>query len=118
MYEQNYKVYREFDDRLARIDRGRSRMVHGYKAVVAEDGLIIFRAQKPRSRMPVGLLMTVLLGWVAFKSLVLFSVGPEVYEARVAALQDGTAVEQLAAKVLGPDIATRFVVAQVKGLIG
>ncbi len=117
MNDETAKVYKEFDDRLARIDRDRARMVHGYKAIVADDGLIVFRATKPRKQMPLRGMMLVLMAWIGFKALVLGSVGAEVYEDRLADLRAGSPVEQFAAVVLAPDVATRFVVAQVKGLL-
>lgn len=115
--KENVKIYEGFDERLSRIDRDRARMVHGYKAVVKDDGLIVFRAAKPRRQMPLRGLLLVIAAAVGFKALVFGAIGAEAYDVRLADLRAGTAVEQMAAVVLAPDAATRFVVAQVEGLL-
>lgn len=111
------KLYQEFDERLARIDQSRARLARGYKAVVDKDGLVVLRATRPRTQMPLRGLLYVLMAGVGFKALVLGSIGPEAYAERVADLQQGTALERAAASVLVPDVATRFLVAQAKGLL-
>ncbi len=117
MYDENAKVYEDFDMRLARIARERARMVHGYRAVVAEDGLIVFRALKTRRQMPLRGLVMVLVAGMAFKALVLGAIGDAAYNDRLDGLRSGSSAERFAAVVLAPDAATQFVVTQAKALL-
>lgn len=117
MYDENAKVYEDFDMRLSRIARDRARMVHGYRSVVANDGLIVFRALKSRRQMPLRGLVVVLLVGLAFKSLVLGVVGDADYNDRVEALRTGSSAERFAAVALAPDAVTQLIVTQAKGLL-
>ena len=93
----------EFDARLRRIDQDRARMVHGYDAIVSDEGLIVFRSRKPSTRLPLrGLVMTLGI-FVAFKVAILLVIGGEEYLARIAPLAEGSAFERLAAVALSID---------------
>lgn len=95
--------FANFDARLKKIDRTRSRMVGGYSAQVTKQGLIVFRPKRRRTGFSVRGLAFLILGFFLFKGVVLAHLGQTVFDQRVAALNTGTVVEQAGAFVMQSD---------------
>ncbi|MCZ4354266.1 hypothetical protein O4H61_17255 [Roseovarius aestuarii] len=102
-----------FAARLKKVNRKHTRMARGYDAKVGRDGLIVFRPKRRKAGMPIRGLMLAGAALLGFKALAIVQLGAGGYDARVEALQNGTAVEQAGAFVMQPDpvstaIATRL----------
>lgn len=96
-------TYQGFDARLKKIDRNRARLANGYSAKVTKDGLIVFRPKRRSQGFSVRGLAFLVLGFFLFKGMILAHLGGTVYEQRVAALKEGTVVEQAGAFVMKTD---------------
>lgn len=92
--------FAEFDSRLKRIDRNRSKLASGYSARVTNNGLIVFRPKRRATTFSVRGLAYLIVGFFLFKSIILAHLGETTYAERVAALQEGTVVEQAGAYVM------------------
>ncbi len=92
-----------FDRRLKRISKSRSRMRDGYVGQVSKDGLIVFRPKRRRLAFSPRGFALVLLGFVGFKALIMAHLGLNTYQDRIAALQQGSIVEQAGAFVMQAD---------------
>ena len=107
-------TYKDFDNRLTRIASNKARLRKGYVSRVGHDGLIVFRPRRARLAVsPRGLVM-VALGFVFFKSVIMAHLGAEVYGERIAALNNGTWVEQAGGILMHPDPATRWAAGQMR----
>ena len=104
-------------DRLKKVRRNHTRMARGYDAKVGRDGLIVFRPKRKRRALPVRALLVTIAGFIAFKVLVLMSIGDIAYEERVAALAAGSVAEQAGAFVMQIDPVTQIIAAQLAPLI-
>ncbi len=82
-------------------------------------GMSYYKArQRPLRRAGLlGPLVLVLMTIVAIKSAVYASIGPDRYEERIAALQDGSTVEHVGAYVLQADPLTLLVAEQIRKAI-
>ena len=98
--------FAEFDSRLKRIDRNRSRLASGYSAKVTSNGLIVFRPKRRDASFSVRGLLYLVAGFLIFKSVILAHLGEVTYAERVGALQSGTVVEQAGAYVMQEEIVT------------
>lgn len=96
-------AFNEFDSRLKRIDRSRSRMKNGYVTVVDRDGLIVTRPKRRKASMPWRGLLLLICGFLGFKALLMANMGFGNYLDRVAKLNQGGLVEQAGAFVMQPD---------------
>lgn len=103
------KTYDTFDSRLRKIDRSRARLAQGYAAKVTDDGLIVFRPKRHRSRVSLRGLMLLAFGFVLFKAMILAHLGSGMYEQRLEALKSGSLIEQGGAFVMQIDPATQVV---------
>ncbi len=99
-----------FDKRLKRIVRRHDRIQSaGAVKTVTSDGLIVARPRVYRPRFPLkGLLAIVVMGFL-FKGVVYASLGTEAYADRIAALQQGSVMEQAGAWIMQADPATKFI---------
>lgn len=102
-------AFLEFDRRLRRIERKHQRMSRGRVAVVDDSGLVSYRARRRAPRLPLRGLLMLAAGFLAFKALVLTHLGAETYDARLAALQSGTVVEQAGAWLMQADPVTVWI---------
>lgn len=106
----------EFDTRLRRIDRKHRKLSGGFVAAVSHDGLIIAKPRRRRLRVPFAGLALVAVGVIAFKGIVHAQLGAATYDARIAALAEGSQVEKAGAWVMQADPLTLWVSAQARGL--
>jgi hypothetical protein len=96
-------AFDDFDNRLRRIQKSRVKLARGYVSVVGDDGLIVVKPRPRRSTRPVRLLAYVILGFWAFKVMILAVLGQPVYQDRVERLQQGSTVEQAGAWLMQAD---------------
>ena len=107
-------VFRDFDERVSRLSAKHEKLQRGYVGQITRDGLIVFRPKRRRlSLSPRGLAL-VAIGFVFFKSVIVAHLGLETYSERIAALQDGTMVEQAGAFIMQPDPATQWAAAKMR----
>lgn len=107
----------EFDTRIRRIDRKHRKLAGGFVTAVSHDGLLIAKPRRRRLRVPFAGLALVAVGIVALKGIVHSQLGPTVYEARVAALAEGSQVERVGAWVMQADPLTLWVSGQATTLL-
>jgi len=95
-----------FDKRLSKIVRNHQRMSHGIAHVMNKDGLMVARPRTYNPKFPArGLLM--LIGAVLlFKAYIHAHLGAADFDGRVAALSNGTLVEQAGAWLMQADPVT------------
>lgn len=108
--------YRDFGARLKRIDRRHRKLSDGYVTSVNHDGLIIAVPRRRRIRVPFAGIALLAVGVLALKGIFYAQLGPEVYEARLAALAQGSQVERMGAWVMQPDPITLWIAAQAGAL--
>jgi len=102
-----------FDQRLQRIGQQRQNLSNGYQAVVASDGLVTLKPKRRKRELPVKGLVLLLIGFFAFKGLMLAHLGPQSYDDRVGKLGAGTVIEQAGAWVMQNDVATDWIAKQI-----
>ena len=103
-----------FDKRLKRIVRRHERMANGVVHSINADGLIVARPRIYKPRFPLkGLLMLVAVGFL-FKGFLFAYLGADTYMGRVAALQEGAAMERAGAWIMQTDPATTFIADQIR----
>lgn len=93
----------DFQKRMSRINRKHARMENGYVAVVGRDGLIVTKAKRGSAGRSFRMLAGLVLGFFAFKVLLITQLGTLGYEARVEQLRTGTVIEQGGAFLLQVD---------------
>ena len=98
-----------FQKRLRRIVRRHNQMAVGVHHVVTKDNLIVAQPRLIRPRFPLKGVMMLFVVSSLFKSFLFASIGPADYDTRVAALADGTIVEQAGSWVMFADPATQFI---------
>lgn len=99
-------VHAPFEKRLRKIVRTHERMANGVTHTMRKDGLIVAKPRIYNPRFPLkGMLLLILTAFV-FKGYIYASLGPADYETRVAALSEGTLIEQAGAWVMTADIVT------------
>jgi len=113
------KSYKAFDARLKGIAKRKTRLERGYKSQVTRDGLIIFR---PRTRaisprVSFRGLFYLIFGFFLFKGMIMAHLGGTIYAERVAALQDGTFIEQAGGFVMQPDAVTQAIATQLRPIL-
>ncbi|KIN60238.1 hypothetical protein Z945_1206 [Sulfitobacter noctilucae] len=113
------ETHNDFAQRLKQLGRKHNKMTHGYTTKVTKDGLIVVkpRARRVRGMGGIKLLLIVAVGFIGFKAFTLASVGPVTYNERLSELQNGSAVEQVGAKVLAIDPVTSALVEGVSPAI-
>lgn len=107
-----------FDKRLKRIVRRHDRMASsGAVKTVNADGLIVARPRIYKPRFPLkGLVVLVVLGFL-FKGFLFAYLGEAEYLNRVAALSNGSMMEQAGAWVMHADPATVFIAGSIESLL-
>lgn len=107
-------VYQGFDTRLRNISRKRARLADGYVSKVTKDGLIVFRPKHRKTTFPVRGLVLLMVGFFLFKAMIMAHLGGLLYEERVAALNEGTLVEQAGAYVMQADPVTQTIASKLR----
>jgi hypothetical protein len=111
------ETHDHFINRLSFLGRKHAKMTQGYTTKVNKDGLIVVRPKAKRRGFPLkGLILTV-LGFFAFKALMLVAAGPTTYTERLSKLENGTVIELAGAKVLGIDPVTQAMADAVSPLL-
>ncbi len=106
--------YAGFEARLKKLDRKRTRMAHGYKGTVSKDGLIVFRPARRQRGIPLRAVVLLIVGFFVFKGMVMAHTGSTIYGERVAALKEGTMVEQAGAFLMQTDPITVGIALQLR----
>ncbi|PIE13449.1 MAG: hypothetical protein CSA70_06085 [Rhodobacterales bacterium] len=107
-----------FDKRVRAINKAHRRMrQRGYAPVVGPDGLITVRPRRHGFYFPVRSFLLLFLGFFVFKALIVAHHGPSNYKERVAALQEGTFVEQAGAWAMQIDRPTAVIAGILDPLI-
>ncbi|WP_120502283.1 hypothetical protein [Roseovarius sp. EL26] len=96
-------AFQDFDTRLKKIDRSHNRLAQGYDARVSKDGLIVFRPKRRQWSISLRGVALLIIGFLCFKGFILAHLGASTYDARIAALQEGTLIEQGGAYVMQVD---------------
>lgn len=96
-------MFNQFDDRLRRIEVNRTRLKRGYALTVDRDGLIVARPRYSRRGIPWRGMILMVVGFFAFKSLLIAYLGIQTYQDRVGALQNGATIEQVGAWFMQAD---------------
>lgn len=100
---------RDFESRVSRIERAH-RKGYGFEAPGTLGRSATYRRERSLGRFLGKILIVVALGFL-LKGMMLFQVGQEVYETRVADLGTGTGLDPLAARIMAADPATRLIAA-------
>lgn len=103
----------DFHKRMKRVTCQHARLEHGYVSVVGKDGLIVMKPKRKAGGLPIKTLAMLILGFFAFKLLLINHLGPLGYENRVDQLRAGTAIEQAGASILAIDPITAYIAENV-----
>lgn len=96
-----------FDERLRRLTRKHRRMYeNGVVRRMGPDGLVSVYPRRRLPRFPLRAVVLLVVVAFGFKAAMMQVMGPEIYDARVAALGGGTPSEQAAAWVMQADPVT------------
>lgn len=102
-------AFTQFEKRLHSLERKHRELSNGYVAKINPDGLITVAPKTKRKGLALRLMLAVLVGIIAFKSITLAIIGPSTYEARLATLSNGSWFEGFCAWVMQVDPATQAV---------
>ncbi|ANP37916.1 hypothetical protein JL2886_03030 [Phaeobacter gallaeciensis] len=91
------KQHQEFQARLRRLEGKHNDMSAGYSARVRSDGLIVVAPRQIRSRITPRAVVFFLCAFFLFKGFLMAALGFASYDARVADLSKGVAVERVGA---------------------
>ncbi len=108
---------RGFTERLRRIDRSHRKLSRGYEPSVNHDGLIVPVPRRRSVRIPYGGLALIVLAVLGFKGATHAVLGADAYDARIARLAEGSAVERAGAWMMQPDTATLGISAQIAAFL-
>lgn len=98
-----------FNKRLRRIVRRHNRMANGVTHKLKSDGLIVAQPRIYNPRFPLrGLLLLIAVAFL-FKGFIYADLGQRDYNARVAALSEGSMIEQAGGWMMVADPATVIV---------
>ncbi len=111
------KTLDTFDSRLNKIDRNRARLARGYSAKVTDDGLIVFRPKRQRSRVSLRGVFFLCFGFLLFKSTILAHLGAGIYEQRIDTLRAGSIVERAGAVVMQVDPVTNLMAQKLRPFV-
>jgi len=96
-----------FDSRLRRVNRRHTKMtLNGARARVGRDGLITAVPRRRGPKFPLRGVAILFMAALLYKSVLFAWLGDQVYNSRLAELQNGTLIEQAGAWILQPDTAT------------
>ena len=93
----------DFDTRVRRINQSRMKLANGYVSVVGDDGLIVVKPRRRPSRAPLRGMIFLVIGFIAFKVMILAFLGLPVYGDRIETLRAGSTGEQAGAWAMQAD---------------
>ncbi|MFU1477735.1 hypothetical protein ACM25N_08515 [Roseovarius sp. C7] len=93
----------DFSNRLKAVERKHAKLARGYSCKVGRDGLIVFKPKRRKIGFPWRTLAMVVVGFLAFKGLVIAQMGTETYDQRISEMSAGPLQEQIGAFVMQPD---------------
>ncbi|WP_238363850.1 hypothetical protein [Mesobacterium pallidum] len=99
-----------FGKRLSRIEKQHDKKSRGVRAKLDKATGLVTMEPKSSVKMPVRGVALTILGFVLFKSILLWQLGTEPYQQRIDALADGTFVEQAGSFIMQADPLTVRVV--------
>lgn len=100
----------KFEKNVRTIARKNRRIARGHTTYIDETGILRKRAtESVASGLPIKGLLTMVLGFILFKSVVLASIGEASYGQRLDLLTSGTPFEQVGAWALGIDPVTAII---------
>ena len=102
-------TFAQFEKRLDSLERKHRELAKGYVAKINPDGLITVEPKPKRAGVFLRLVLTVVVGFVIFKSITLAIIGPTTYNERIQALADGTGFEKVCAWIMQIDPLTQAV---------
>lgn len=105
--------FAEFDRRVRKLDRKHNAMSQGFVTRMRKDGLIVVQPKRKGFRFPVKQVVFLLAAVILFKAFLLANLGPDVYNIRLAKMQDGTIVEQVGAAFMQIDPASEYLASQI-----
>ena len=109
--------YDEFDRRVNRISRRQTKLSHGYVTTVTDDGMMIAKPKRKSKMGTVRSLILLALVMIVFKGVLHARLGAPEYQARIAALAEGSTVEQIGSWVMAEDPLTVLISGQVSSLV-
>ena len=99
------ETHDDFAQRLHMLGRKHKKMTRGYTTKIDNNGILVATPKKTQYLPGTGalkLVMLMLIGFLSFKSLVLAAYGPVTYNERLSKLENGTTIEKMGAKTVGP----------------
>ncbi|MDO6584518.1 hypothetical protein Q4543_03215 [Salipiger sp. 1_MG-2023] len=111
------KVVKEFEKRHRAVTEKHRKLAEGYVTSLNRNGTI---EHKPIRRVPFFKLRTLLIAgacFLAFKGLLLTSLGVEGYEGHIGRLASGGIVEKAGAWVMSPDRASLWIAETVQRIL-
>ena len=92
-----------FSNRLKAVERKHAKLARGYSCKVGRDGLIVFKPKRRKIGFPWRSLALIVVGFLAFKGLVIAQIGEASYEQLISEMSQGPLQEQIGAFVMQPD---------------
>ncbi len=108
-----HRIDKHFDKRVRKIQKRHRKLAHGYVQKIGPDGLIVVKPRR-RMRFPWKGIALVLMALFAFKGFLHAQLGGEIYDQRVAKLQNGTVIEKAGAWAMQADPLTIWISGQVR----
>ena len=99
----------EFERRLNRLAQKHGAPSAGHAGTLSGDRQIVPRPRRLRFRLHLRAFVLLMIAFMAFKAIMLASLGDAVYGARVMMLARGTIPEEIAAVVMGLDPVSKLV---------
>lgn len=96
----------DFNARLTKINKTRTKTARGSKVVVDKNGLMTVRPKRSGVVIPFKQIFLLIALFWGFKALVYAHLGPQAYSERVSKLENGTQIEAVGAKLMVIDPAT------------
>ena len=100
---------KDFEGRVRRIEKAH-RKGYGFEARGTLGRSATYRREGRLGRILRGAVLVAMLG-LLLKGAILFNVGTELYDSRIAAMQTGTGFDPLAARLMAADPLTRVIAA-------
>ncbi len=98
--------FEEFERRMRRINRRHTKLSQGYVTAVNDDGLVVARPKRRRSGATLRSVALICLVVLVFKGFLYAQLGPNAYDERIGALQNGNVIEQAGAWAMTADPVT------------
>ncbi len=95
--------FEEFERRMRRINRRHTKLSHGFKTEVNDDGLVVARPHRRRSGATLRGLALIAIVVLLFKGFLHAQLGAAAYDERLERLAAGNSVEQIGAWVMTAD---------------